>query len=348
MPDRPTSAVFGATGFIGRWLVKDLLDHEGHVLAPVRDLGRTEALTTWLAAHGTETDRLAFTSVDFAVDGLGIMPGGEWADVIDVHNTAGAFAFGMTSHAAYEGNVRSAERVVRFSSTLPSLRRLVHVSGYRVGGQDPASAPWSEARRRKEHARLGPYEASKVESDAVVQAAARDLGVPFTIVNPSTVIGHSETGETSQYIGLADTLKDLWNGKLVAIPGNDQTFVPVVTVDHLAGFMTLVPTTSEAVDRSYWVLDDATPTLPALIQLAADCFGVRAPRLRAPVGLVKRLPRRISGADPETLSFLSSDRYPVEAANELAARHGLKMPDTRTSLERWATYLADHHFAARR
>ncbi|MEG9249736.1 hypothetical protein V6S67_16730 [Arthrobacter sp. Soc17.1.1.1] len=43
--------------------------------------------------------------------------------------------------------------------------------------------------------------------------------------------------------------------------------------------------------------------------------------------IVKRLPRMITGADPETLGFLSTDRCPTGPANELAEQHGLTRPD---------------------
>lgn len=48
----------------------------------------------------------------------------------------------------------------------------------------------------------------------------------------------------------------------------------------------------------------------------------------------------LSGVEPETLSFLSADRYPTDAANALAEHHGLALPDTIPALKRWADYLA--------
>ena len=45
-------------------------------------------------------------------------------------------------------------------------------------------------------------------------------------------------------------------------------------------------------------------------------------------------------AATESLVFGSSDRYPMGPAAALAARHGLHFPDVRTSLHRWADYLA--------
>lgn len=333
-----TAMVFGATGFIGQWLVKELLDQGVPTTAAVRDLARSKHLLIWLETHGTATDLLQVDKADLSVDGIGL-DNHSHSGLNEIYNVAGAYRFGMTPHEARAANVDTSRRVVEFAATVPGLARLVHLSGYRVGGQDPASVPWSARTRVAEYSRLGSYEASKVESDAVVQATAQRLGVPLTIANPATVIGDSATGESDQIQGLATTIRDLVTGKLNAIPGNSGTFLPVVTVDYLARFMTLLPTAEETSGKSYWILDDNTPALPHLLRLIAEHTGAVLPRLRIPVGLLKKLPAALTRADPETLSFLSSDRYPTEPANELARRHGLQQPDVATSLNRWADHL---------
>jgi hypothetical protein len=132
---------------------------------------------------------------------------------------------------------------------------------------------------------------------------------------------------------------DLIQGRLPALVGGPSTFVPVVTVDYLARFMALLPTLPHTEGQSYWVLDDDTPPLPDLLRLVADHHGVRAPRLRIPVGLLKRLPASLTRADPETLSFLSSDRYPTGPANSLATAHGLHHSDISAALHRWSEHL---------
>lgn len=50
-------------------------------------------------------------------------------------------------------------------------------------------------------------------------------------------------------------------------------------------------------------------------------------------GLLRRLPRTITGAEPETLSFLSSDRYDTAPARAVAKR---PMPPVGPALRRWA------------
>jgi nucleoside-diphosphate-sugar epimerase len=339
-----SALVFGASGFIGRWLVRELLSQDVTTTAVVRSDSSADQLLRWLREHHAPS-LPELIRADFDRDDFG-WPPGDAPVATEVYNMAGAYAFGMTTAQARAANVDTARRVVTFAATLPGLVRLVHLSGYRVGGQDPATVPWTAQRINAQYRRLGAYEASKVESDAVVQAHAANLGVPFSIVNPSTVIGDSRTGESPQTLGLGATVLDLLAGRMPALPGGPSTFVPVVTVDYLATFAALLATRADTEGQSYWVLDDNTPPLPDLLRLVAADHGVTVPRLHVPVAVLKRLPSKITRADPETLSFLASDRYPTGPADALAREHGLKHPDVAESLRRWSRYLArqgPHH-----
>ncbi|GAA4087042.1 alpha/beta fold hydrolase [Nocardioides kongjuensis] len=337
--------VFGASGLIGRHLVLTLANAGAEVTAAVRSPESGARVQEWLRDHGLMRS-IRTTTVDF--DAAEIVPGGAaaFADVTEIHNCAGAFRFGMSAEEARSANVGLVEKVLDLAAGIPDLQRVVYVSGYRVGGQDPAAVPWSEERRAATYAELGAYEASKMESDAIFQARAVERGVAWTIVNPATVIGDSVTGETDQQIGLATSVEQVWDGALTALPGNDSTFLPVLTVDYLAAFMVAAATDPAAAGQAYWVLDDDTPPLADLLTHVGRHLGAKVPRLRIPVGAVKRLPRWLTKADPETLGFLSADRYPTRSALELAERHGIEMPDVMVSLERWADHLAAHRFGA--
>lgn len=337
--------VFGASGLIGRYLVLALAEAGADVTAAVRSAASGAKLEQWLSEHGLAR-RISTAIVDF--DAPELLPGGPAAFpfVTEIHNCAGSFRFGMPADEARSANVGIVESLIDFAAGLPRLQRVVHVSGYRVGGQDPATVPWPDEHRAEVYRELGGYEASKVESDAIFQARALQRGVPWTIVNPATVIGDSVTGEADQHLGIAVTIEQLWNGTALALPAGASTFVPVLTVDYLAAFMAAAAADPDAEGRSYWVLDDATPPLTDLLTHVGRHLGAKIPSLKIPVGVIKRLPRRFTGADPETLGFLSSDRYPTESAVDLAARHGIPMPDVRVSLDRWVDYLAAHRFGA--
>ncbi|MEU1980690.1 alpha/beta fold hydrolase [Nocardia sp. NPDC019395] len=335
--------VFGATGFVGRHLILALDAAGVSVLAGCRTEKSYQSLADWLTAHGCRTLPKQVL-VDFDAPRLGLSAVDELADVSEIYNCAGAYRFGMSEHEARKANVDSVRAIVALASEVSGLRRLVLLSGYRTGGQDPAQVPWSPERIQRTHRALGSYEASKMESDAVFQAEAARLGVPWSIVNPASVSGIGATGETDQYLGLAESFHQLWNGTLAALPGNKDTFVPVVPVDYLARFMTLLPLDPGTEGRAYWLLDEETPALPELFRTVGRHYRVKIPALGIPVALLKLLPRALTKADPETIGFMSTDRYPTASAREFAARRGVALPESVPAIQRWADHLAAHRF----
>ncbi|MFT3716448.1 MAG: alpha/beta hydrolase [Gordonia sp. (in: high G+C Gram-positive bacteria)] len=116
------------------------------------------------------------------------------------------------------------------------------------------------------------------------------------------------------------------------------------TSDYLAAFMAALADDPATIGGSFWVLDDATPALPDLLGEVGARYEVAVPRVRVPVCLVRHLPSALSHVDPETLSFLASDRYPTATAEEVASRAGLTMPDLGAALGRWADHLAAQRF----
>ncbi|TDC88763.1 alpha/beta fold hydrolase [Nonomuraea deserti] len=331
----PDTLVTGATGFMGRWLVAELLSAGRPVAVTVRGgPARAADLRAWLRAHDVSDQRLTAVAADVTRPGLALAPEDETRleSVRDVFNTAGVYRFGLGRDEARPVNVDGAVNVLRWAAARPRLRRLVHISGCRVGAAEPPS----EHDLAGLYRRLGAYEASKREGDAAVRRAAAEQGIPLTVVNPATVIGHSATGESGQYLGLAGLVERLWSGRLPALPGSRHTYVPVVTADHLARFLAAVPEHDRGPFRAHWVLDDATPELPELVALLARHLGLRAPRVLLPAGLVRRLPRALTGAEPESLTFISEDRYDTSSADALAGAAGLAHPPVREALRRWA------------
>lgn len=320
------SIVFGAGGFIGRSLVAELLRGRHQVAAAVRDSG--DGLTAWLDGEGVDRAGLTVVQADITVPGLGL-PCQGLSGVRDVYNTAARFAFGIDVEQARAVNVKGAVHVVEWAARQPELRRVVHISGYRMAAADG---------RPPDYRRQGAYEASKQEADAAVRTRCQELGVPLSIANPSTVIG------PGQYIGLASVVSDLWRGRLRALPGGPEILLPVVALDYFVRFLAALPERGESAGRAYWVLDEATPNLPELVGLLAEHMGVRAPRRSVPVSLLRRLPRAITRADPETVSFLSTDRYDTASTRALAESNGLSTPPVDTALRQWADDLVATRF----
>ena len=73
-PGARTALVFGATGFIGRWLVQELLAQGIPTTAAVRSSASGGRLAAWLEDHGAAMHLLDTVHVDLAVDGVGLNP----------------------------------------------------------------------------------------------------------------------------------------------------------------------------------------------------------------------------------------------------------------------------------
>ncbi|UFS96306.1 alpha/beta fold hydrolase [Nocardia huaxiensis] len=311
------SIVFGAAGFIGRAVVAELLRDGRTVVAGVR-AGSQGRLTSWLAAQDVDQSGLRLTTVDITQPNLGLAE--EFDGIRDVYNTAALMQFGLGAEQARSVNLTGALEVARWASGQPQLRRLVHISGYRttVGGGGGVDY------------RAGAYEASKTEADSALRTLAKELDVPLTIANPASVIG------PGQYFGLSDLIHNLWLGKLPVLPGDRDTFVPIVGIDYVAQFLARVPALPGTADRAYTLLDPATPNLPELVRLVATHLRVPAPRFTIPVGIVRALPRALTNADPESLAFIAGDRYDTTATDVVARELGIEHPPVGDLLRAYA------------
>ncbi|MFI6168098.1 alpha/beta fold hydrolase [Nocardia sp. NPDC051052] len=323
------SIVLGAAGFIGRAVVAQLLERGESVVAAVRP-GGEERLTAWLRVGAVDQTGLTVVPCDVTAKDLGLPGDLETTDLRDVYNCAARFAFGLGKDDAYAVNVTGALHVLDWAAALPALRRVVHITGYRITVEDSS----------EQHYDRGAYGASKFESDPMLRRHAAERGIPLTIANPSSVLG------PGQYVGLAGIVDDLWHGRLAAIPGGRETFVPIVDLDYFATFLISLPGQDDTAGRSFTVLDPRTPVLPDLIRMLAGHLGVRAPRFSVPVSVIEKLPRSLTGADPESLPFIADDRYDTTAADDVARAAGITMPHAETVLRTWADHLVSSRFGA--
>ncbi len=338
--------VTGGTGLIGRWLLAELT-RSRTVVAIVRGAKqREEELRSFVGAHGGDGRRLVVVEGDIEVPGLGL--GDAFAGVRDVYHVAARFAFRLDADAARRTNVQGSLNVAAWAKARRSLRRFVYLGGYRmVAPSSPLhdrGFPMSDDERARLYREHGGYEASKHESFLAIRDYAAKNGLPWTAVHPSSVIGDAATGETTQTTGFGDLVERLHAGRLPALVGSKRTFLPLVTVDYLARVLATVPERAETVGKDLCVLDPRTPELPELVARIARHVGVVAPTRVLSPRLVGALPPWLTGIEPESLRFLSEDRYDVRAAEAHAAAAGIERPPIETSIERWASYLVSKRF----
>jgi NAD(P)-dependent dehydrogenase (short-subunit alcohol dehydrogenase family) len=234
--------VTGATGFIGRHLVEQLLEREGTIYVLVREgsRGRLEELKSrWGAGEG----RIVPVIGDLSQEKLGC------ADRIDElkgeidHFFHLAAIYDMTADAESQriANVEGTREAVELAEALEA-KRFHMVSSIAAAGLHKGTFTedmFEEAEKLENH----PYFQTKHESERVVR---EECDVPWRVYRPGIVVGHSETGEMDKIDGPYYFFKLLQRARNavpqwfpgVGIEGRRINIVPVDFVakamDHLA------------------------------------------------------------------------------------------------------------------
>lgn len=185
----------GASGFVGRRLVEDLL-------------GCTEVRLTVLtrASKGTPYDlrlpgltqtwpgRLDFVEGDITAHGLGMSERARralQASVDDVWHIAALTDFDeVLRPVLLKVNVSGTRHVLDFASGVANLDRFVHVSTAFVAGKPSTPGPVPEALHAHPGRFRNPYEESKYDAECCVA----ESGLPWLIYRPSIIVGDSVTG----------------------------------------------------------------------------------------------------------------------------------------------------------
>src|SRR3954470_14396069 len=286
--------VTGATGFIGRHLVEELLDHrEGTIFVLVREssLPRLEKMIeVW------DTDRVVPVVGDLAADRLGVDDAwvtGHRGGIEHFFHLAAIYDMTAADGTNETLNVGGTRHALELADAL-EVGCFHQVSSVAVAGEYDGT--FDESMFDEAQALTSPYHRTKFESERIVR---EECARPWRIYRPAIVVGHSETGAMDKIDGpyyffpavkmLRDRLP-AWL-PLVGVDLGDTNVVPVdyvaKAIDHLAH--------ADGHDGETFHLVDPEPQ-PVVDLLNAFCAAAGAPRFATPVdrstasGLVGLLP----------------------------------------------------------
>lgn len=345
--------VSGATGFIGRFLVLQLLQQGHQVIALIRQpLIQLPELQQWLAGRGVNAQQLQAIQGDLSLPDLGVSST-DWHAVQGVnvlYNTSALFAWGLSAAQARLVNVTGTINLLKLVSQHCQLQRVVHVSGYMltmrqhlqqagINLAQPEQTNWAGL-----YQKLGAYEASKIEAHFAFMQQATALNIAWTVIHPATVIGDHLHGEIPANQPFYQLLSDLKQGRTSAIPGSPIHRLPLIGISELVTVMSHAALDPHTENREILVADEATPSLTEVLQLAAHSLQVQAPRRYVPLKLLAFILkwRWLAGKlnlSAEMLHFIRTEALDTSMLQALKQQWGMPQRDIRQTIQATAQWV---------
>jgi NAD(P)-dependent dehydrogenase (short-subunit alcohol dehydrogenase family) len=190
--------VTGATGFIGKRLVKKLLERKGavvHFLIRRESEGKVEALREW---WGAGPARAIPVFGDLTQKKLGVSPEQQKelkGEVQHVYHLAAVYDLEADAESQVQVNVEGTRNAVEFAKAI-AAGHFHHVSSIAAAGlyEGVFREDMFDEADNVEH----PYFLTKHESEKIVREECR---VPWTTYRPAMVVGDSRTGEMDKVDG---------------------------------------------------------------------------------------------------------------------------------------------------
>ncbi len=303
----------GASGFLGKYLVRGLQAKGHKVVALIRPESRTKVEhdetyggVTWIEG---ELETLTETLTEAARKKL--------EPVTDILHSAAIYDLALPESSLYGANVIGTHEMIRLARALPNLEAFHHISTLAVAGNLPCKSP--HAQLDEEQFDIGQvlpdgYSATKFAAEGVLRHSA----APYAkkIYRLGILVGDSQTGYMPKTDGLYYILRFLLEreglvrnvvGRLKILPfpfaENAQTYLIAVDVAAAAILAAFDGPVEKSVPvRTYHIVGEGQP-VKSIIASMMNFLGLELKLVPMPESKLNDLVERV-GVPKEALAYL--------------------------------------------
>ncbi len=253
--------VTGATGFVGRSIVKRLLMEGYEITALVLPTEPTS-----IGGQGVKIVRGDITELSSL---KGKMKGNDAL----VH-LAGAVGYGQTMDTCMRINRNGTYNVAR-EAIDSGIRRFIHFSSVSVYGRIPNIPIIEEQPLRKIR---DPYGDTKIDAENILKEFADKGRLSLTIVRPTVIYGPGDDKF------LPKLVENLRSGK-ARIIGSGKNTVDLIHVNDVADFIAILLKNERSIGQVYNLTNPDNPSWKDFLFIVASVMGVPIPEKRIPYSL---------------------------------------------------------------
>jgi long-chain acyl-CoA synthetase len=275
----------GVTGTLGKEIVRSLLKTSNATLFLL--IRRNKRYSHWdrarriLSAFGLEQclgTRVQVMQGDITLPRLGLHDD-DFAilkrSVNEFYHIAALTALNGKREDCYQVNLGGTEEALEVAKSLHlggCLERFFYFSTAFVAGSLQTYlylAKEDSLADQPAHANF--YEESKYAAEQEVRKAMKE-GLPVTIFRPSIVVGHSQTGEVSEFNVIYPFIRLFAHGILTKVPSRIENSFPIVPIDFVVQASLAIANQKESIGKTYHLVSKNPPTLQMLLRLKAEDY----------------------------------------------------------------------------
>jgi len=335
--------VTGATGFIGRHLVEQLLKRDGDIYVLVRE-GSLDKLQTLIERWGPEAkDRVKPVAGDLGEPNLGVSDEqiGQLKQTGIDHFFHLAAIYDMTAddETNEKLNVAGTRNAVGLANALEA-GVLHHTSSIAAAGE--FKGLFREDMFDEGQKLPSAYHRTKFESERI---ARTDATVPWRVYRPAIVVGHSQTGEMDKVDGPYYFFKAIqrlrhWLPEWVPLVGPEFGYTNIVPVDYVAKAMDFIAHQPDLDGQAFHLTNPRSQRAGEVMNQFAKSAHAPQLALRVDKRLTDALPKgtfsmlmKLPPAQQVRKSLLEDFGIPEEVIEHIALRPQFDTRDTERALK---------------